>query len=708
MDPWPSPPLPASLASSLLRLLGGLTGLQRQDSAENAPNPLDQEPQTASVTSGFVAGSMWILAMVELRSTAEHRAEAASHFSDFSGFALRGAKQHVAELLETLGRVEGMFSTYTDHSIRHIDHMLAMLDWVVPGVTKEKMTPVDWLMVTLAIYYHDLGMVVTKNEFDNRGNNPPFQEFRGKVLLDPQYGDFRSRAGIAMDSVSDTDEGFLYQEFVRINHAERIKQWISGRVGVEGVDNVREIVTSIDHSLRSLPHRFREHLAMVCESHHLYDLHNTDRYPLYQLYGMGGDDCSANIQYSSVLLRTVDLLHITKDRAPSVAFSVIGITDPVGIREWRRQEGTFAVHPRHRQIDMENPDTHVIVVEADFDNERGFFPLSEYIAWANTELEQSRRWITKSEATPDAREYTFPWRKIEGRILVEGRRPEPLKFVLDRDRLLNLLVGHTLYNDPTVAVRELVQNAIDAVRFQGHLDRRSGRDKGRGRVLVHWAPEDRRLVVEDNRTGMDKEVIDSHLMRVGASFYDSDAFKSLEPDFTPISRFGIGILTCFMISDDIEIITFREDQGYRLRMTSAHADYLLNPLDANSSAVQNLRPHGTQVQLRLRKSVNLQRRGVFEILRHWVILPACPVYYRSGGEEHQVGFDSADAALRAALPEESQYWRYVPVSFRENDNEGRSYELAVGVREGGFVPERSFVNLEGRGRLARGDEEGER
>ena len=31
---------------------------------------------------------------------------------------------------------------------------------------------------------------------------------------------------------------------------------------------------------------------------------------------------------------------------------------------------------------------------------------------------------------------------------------------------VQLLVGHTLYNDSSVVVRELVQNAIDAVKLQ--------------------------------------------------------------------------------------------------------------------------------------------------------------------------------------------------------------------------------------------------
>jgi hypothetical protein len=342
---------------------------------------------------------------------------------------------------------------------------------------------------------------------------------------------------------------------------------------------------------------------------------------------------------------------------------------------------------------MDDPETHVIVVDADFDGERGFFPLSEYIAWANGELDQSRRWIAKSENTADAGDYTFPWRRIEGHILVEGKRPQPLKFVLDRDRLLNLLIGHTLYNDATVAVRELVQNAIDAVRFQRYLDRRAERGHEEGQVLVQWDEENRQLTVVDNGTGMDQDVIESHLMRVGASFYESDAFKSLQPDFTPISRFGIGILTCFMISDDIEILTIRDGKAFRLRMTSAHADYLLNPLDPESHKVRNLRPHGTRVRLRVRKTVDLERRGIRDILRHWMILPECPVFYNALGKKERIGFESVEAALRSGLPAHTGGGTDVAVSFREEDSQGRAYDLAIGVRESSFVPERSFVTL---------------
>ena len=62
-----------------------------------------------------------------------------------------------------------------------------------------------------------------------------------------------------------------------------------------------------------------------------------------------------------------------------------------------------------------------------------------------------------------------------------------------------------------------------------------------GKVLVKWNPDTRELVVEDNGIGMNLDVIKFHLMRVGASYYDTPQFHTDNKDFSPISKFGIGI-----------------------------------------------------------------------------------------------------------------------------------------------------------------------
>src|SRR6185369_5371670 len=104
---------------------------------------------------------------------------------------------------------------------------------------------------------------------------------------------------------------------------------------------------------------------------------------------------------------------------------------------------------------------------------------------------------------------------------------------------------------------------------------------------------------------MNLDVIRFHLMRVGSSFYDTPQFASEYRGFTPISRFGIGILTCFMVSDDIEIVTCQSSGGFRLRMTSVHADYLLRELALGHPQLAGMGTHGTRVTLRIRESVDL-------------------------------------------------------------------------------------------------------
>jgi hypothetical protein len=326
--------------------------------------------------------------------------------------------------------------------------------------------------------------------------------------------------------------------------------------------------------LQGLPARFRRNLADICESHHKDTLEDRSYFPLCQRYGA---DALANTQYVALLLRTTDLLHITQDRTPSLMFRTLRISDPMGVDEWKKQMGTFSVHMRCREFRPEDTESHVIVVSADFEEERPFFVLTEYLAYANQQIEQTYRWAKKSQLEADAHHYFFPWHRVQGDIRVHGNEPVPMRFELDRGRLLDLLVGHTIYNDPMVAVRELLQNGVDAVRYQFYLDNKESSPANPppaiGWVKVRWNSRSRELVVKDDGIGMDLDVIRYHLMTVGSSYYDTPGFRADSPDFVPISRFGIGILTCFMVSDSIEIITCKAGRGYRIKMSSVQADY---------------------------------------------------------------------------------------------------------------------------------------
>ncbi len=586
-----------------------------------------------------------------------------------------------------------------------------MLDWLVPDSTRRLLTPVDWLLTVLGIYFHDLGLIVPIEEFNERKSNEAFVAWVASQGTTAEGRDYLART---RRMTTEEQDRFLFQEYVRKGHASRIREWITGQHSTNWSPAVRSIASEVDELLRALPSRFRNYLGTVCESHHEDDLYNLTRYPLAVPLGSEPGEI-VNVQYAAVLLRSADLLHVTKDRTPSAMFKTIRFSDPKSVGEWQRQRHTFAVRPRGRGLNESDPESAVVVVAADFTEEGPYFALQEYITYANQQLRQSYQWILDSQQQHDGRGFSFPWRRVEANVQLGGAEPVPLKFDLDRARLLDLLVGHTIYNDPTVAVRELLQNSIDAVRYQYHLDKRRSAADGSsfcptiGKVIVTWSPNDRILTVEDNGIGMSRGVIDSHLMRVGVSFYNSTKVLIEHRDFSPISRFGIGILTCFMISDDIEIVTCRDSKGHRLRMTQVEADFALQELGPQDPKLKGLHPHGTRVTLQLRESVDVLTRSIEDIVKYWIVLPECPVeFVESGKVPVPIGFKSPEDALSSlastlhATQSADQLTTVAKTFTEDEDFEGQSipvrYELAFSVLRTRF-PERVFVSAEDNGPL---------
>lgn len=73
------------------------------------------------------------------------------------------------------------------------------------------------------------------------------------------------------------------------------------------------------------------------------------------------------------------------------------------------------------------------------------------------------------------------------------------------------------------------------------------------------------IVVEDNGMGMDEEIVRYFFARVGRSYYKSNEFLEERArerlEFSPISQFGIGVLSAFMASDLLRVETRRFCDG---------------------------------------------------------------------------------------------------------------------------------------------------
>ncbi|EOW9353138.1 hypothetical protein ACOB3G_002711, partial [Vibrio cholerae] len=112
----------------------------------------------------------------DLKSGIEIKAKEALEIDVFNSISLVNIKNKVSSILNQIGR-NGIFGEYTKHDISHVNSMLNL----VPMITEQsfdELSSAESLMITLSIYFHDLGMLVTKKEFDSRNNNEDYVLFK--------------------------------------------------------------------------------------------------------------------------------------------------------------------------------------------------------------------------------------------------------------------------------------------------------------------------------------------------------------------------------------------------------------------------------------------------------------------------------------------------------------------------------------------------
>lgn len=122
------------------------------------------------------------------------------------------------------------------------------------------------------------------------------------------------------------------------------------------------------------------------------------------------------------------------------------------------------------------------------------------------------------------------------------------QFQVDLSSLIRLLSEH-LYSSDEVFIRELIQNALDALTARKKYDPSFSQEHIELELLIpaSGAPS---LVFSDNGIGLTEEEVHRFLSTV-ASSSKREGYQS--EDF--IGQFGIGLLSCFLVTDEIIMIT---------------------------------------------------------------------------------------------------------------------------------------------------------
>lgn len=148
---------------------------------------------------------------------------------------------------------------------------------------------------------------------------------------------------------------------------------------------------------------------------------------------------------------------------------------------------------------------------------------------------------------------------------------ESYHFQVNLGGMLDILSNH-LYKSPDVFLRELLQNGVDAIT----LRQKKQPGWNSGRITISLEPG-RRLEIRDNGAGLTEDEIHRFLAVIGQSSKTELLHGQMPEDY--IGRFGIGLLSCFMVSDSIVVHTQPLDGGQAHVWTGMpDGTYTLEPL----------------------------------------------------------------------------------------------------------------------------------
>ncbi len=535
---------------------------------------------------------------------------------------LSGIKKICSFGIERAKTIRDTFPMYTLHDEAHICNVLRIMGRLL-GDRTDKLTRDEAAMLILAACCHDLGMSYTDEEKQALLEDSD----RLNQYLERNHSEYVKAYSENPDVPKLTDE--MKRNYFRSIHHERIRELLNL---VEWPDCLWGKVDPDD-------------LVKVCQSHGnnpstLSDLDNTS---------------TVDLRFCAILLRLADILDFDTTRAPKTLYQYCGFDNAAGCEakisqhEWdkhRASQGFEFDHVEDRRVPYDLP-YHATSTSMQIEQ-----AVHNYLDWVDDELNQCGNLL---------RRYTGKWQnfilpgKIKRTIKANGYVSGQYHLTMDQDKVMELLVGEELYSDPSAFVRELLQNAIDAVRTREQLDTQLPRSWTPQINIRSWMDDDgyHWFRIEDNGTGMSQEIVESYFLKIGKSYYTSDTFKKdkircgADPNYTPISRFGIGILSCFMGGKDtnqVEVSTkrFAADGKYpsalRLNMQGMNGYYYLasQKKGHNPGPMKGVKPSeklpylqnpGTVIAVRTNLYQTGKYAGFKEIVDKYVVYPPVPIHY---------------------------------------------------------------------------------
>lgn len=226
------------------------------------------------------------------------------------------------------------------------------------------------------------------------------------------------------------------------------------------------------------------------------------------------------------------------------------------------------------------------------------------------------------------------------------------RFQVNLGGMIEILSDH-LYSSPDVYIRELLQNAVDAIVAREKKE--EGQGSFAGKINVELL-SDEELSFTDNGVGLSEEEIHRFLAIIGESSKKELENGQLRSDY--IGRFGIGLLSCFMVSDEIRVITrsIHAKESFEW-VGKPDGTYTLEKGEAAGEV-------GTSIILRAKEGAKefFEYDKVLELLMHYGLLLPFPVYLAKGTQK--IRSNPVELPWEKEEPSKEELMQFGQVMFR--------------------------------------------
>ena len=473
-------------------------------------------------------------------------------------------------LIETILAHAGTSPTdFTLHDAGHAFRVAQRMVEIMPPSTLNGLTPYELSFLLLSAYLHDIGMtpeqrkvslhydyLLTANADGLHGEN--VEDFQ-RWLDDDQEGITPPMCPGAPSREDLRRAAYLTAHYCRDRHNDWSAEWIRANAPKRNDQSYTSLGTFGD---------WVDDLIRLCRSHHYGrgELLGRDFDP--RLVGQPGQ--VLHLRYLACVLRMADILEFDPERTPDVILSHRDV-DPRSVIYWHKDRGISSALKNNR-----------LIVSARPENARLYRAVERMIDDIDQELALCRALAdeTHFEVCPRLPE-TLPHEWQLTAAVHRDLQPKPGTFVYinsafrpNTEKILQILSGIELYGDRLAAIRELLQNAFDAVResiayqrltLLNPANRRHEEEIGklhRVELRLEQRNDGYWLVCSDNGVGMNRTIIENHLLVSGQprrhDLFQLDR-RCRDAGFATgrTGQFGIGVLSYFMISDRLRLATRR-------------------------------------------------------------------------------------------------------------------------------------------------------